>query len=72
MNFNIKNGILEMQGFDIGNKILISDADEVTFSDREDGEYEKAKEIKVIIPVETLITWINEFDLLDELGINVW
>lgn len=29
MNFNIKNGILEMQGFDIGNKILISDALEI-------------------------------------------
>ena len=33
MNYNIKNGILEMQGFDIGGKILISDACEVTFSD---------------------------------------
>ena len=51
MNYNIKNGILEMKGFDIGGKILISDACEVTFSDEENGEYEKAKEIKVIMEV---------------------
>lgn len=72
MNFNIKDGMIEMQGFDIGNKILISDADEVTFSDCENGEYEKAKTIKVVMEVETLAEWLNDCDVLEELGLNVW
>ena len=72
MKYDIKNGILEVQGFDVGGKILISDACEVTFSDEEYGTYEKAKEVKVIVEVETLRTWINEYDLLEEIGINVW
>lgn len=69
MNYNIKNGILEMQGFDIGGKILISDACEVTFSNEETGEYEKAKEIKVFMEVETLRDWIKDYGLLDEIEV---
>lgn len=70
MKYDIKNGLLIMQGFDIGGKILISDADEVTFSDEEYGTYEKAKEIKVIMEVETLKTWIEEYGLLDDIEIE--
>ena len=67
MNYNIKNGILEMQGFDIGGKILISDACEVTFSDEENGEYEKSKRNKSFMEVETLRFWIKYYGLLDEI-----
>ena len=56
MNYEIKNGLLKMQGFDIGNKILISDADEATFSNEENGTYTNAKEVEVIIEIETLKT----------------
>ena len=67
MKYDIKNGILKMQGFDIGNKILISDADEVSFSDKENGEYTKAKEIEVVMEIETLKAWVNEYGLLDDI-----
>lgn len=70
MNYEIKNGLLKMQGFDIGNKILISDADEVTFSNEENGTYTKAKEVEVIIEIETLKTWIEEYGLLDDIEIE--
>lgn len=70
MNYEIKNGLLKMQGFDIGNKILISDADEVTFSNEENGTYINAKEIEVIIEIETLKTWIEEYGLLDDIEIE--
>ena len=69
MNYNIKNGTLEMQGFDIGGEILISDACEVTFSDEENGEYKKAKEIKVFMEVETLRNWIEDYGLLNEIEV---
>lgn len=69
MKYDIKNGILEMQGFDIGGKILISDACEVTFSDEEYGAYEKAKKIKVIMEIETLKNWIEDYGLLDEIEV---
>lgn len=70
MNYEIKNGLLKMQGFDIGNKILISDADEVTFSNEENGTYTNAKEVEVIIEIETLKTWIEEYGLLDDIEIE--
>lgn len=70
MNYEIKNGLLKMQGFDIGNKILISDADEVTFSNEENGTYTNAKEVEVIIKIETLKTWIEEYGLLDDIKIG--
>lgn len=71
MDFEIKNGIVELPGFDIGNKILISDADQVTYE--ENGEQQDAKSIKVIIEIETLADFINEnCDELADLGINVW
>lgn len=70
MNYEIKNELLKMQGFDIGNKILISDADEVTFSNEENGTYTKAKEVEVIIEIETLKTWIEEYGLLDDIEIE--
>lgn len=70
MNYEIKNGLLKMQGFDIGNKILISDADEVTFSNEENGTYTNAKEVEVIIEIETLKTWIEEYGLLDDIKIG--
>nr|DAF37352.1 MAG TPA: hypothetical protein [Caudoviricetes sp.] len=70
MNYEIKNGLLKMQGFDIGNKILISDADEVTFSNEENGTYINAKEVEVIIEIETLKTWIEEYGLLDDIEIE--
>lgn len=59
-----------MQGFDIGNKILISDADEVMFSNEENGTYTNAKEVEVIIDIETLKTWIEEYGLLDDIEIE--
>ena len=70
MNYEIKNGLLKMQGFDIGNKILISDADEVTFSNEENGTYTNANEVEVIIEIETLKTWIEEYGLLDDIKIG--
>ena len=70
MNYEIKNGLLKMQGFDIGNKILISDADEVTFSNEENGTYTNAKEVEAIIEIETLKTWIEEYGLLDDIEIE--
>ena len=70
MNYEIKNGLLKMQGFDIGNKILISDADEVMFSNEENGTYTNAKEVEVIIDIETLKTWIEEYGLLDDIEIE--
>ena len=70
MNYEIKNGLLKMQGFDIGNKILISDADEVTFSNEENGTYTNAKEVEVIIEIETLKIWIEEYGLLDDIEIE--
>jgi hypothetical protein len=70
MNYEIKNGLLKMQGFDIGNKILISDADEVIFSNEENGTYTNAKEVEVIIEIETLKTWIEEYGLLDDIEIE--
>ena len=70
MNYEIKNGLLKMQGFDIGNKILISDEDEVTFSNEENVTYTNAKEVEVIIEIETLKTWIEEYGLLDDIEIE--
>ena len=70
MNYEIKNGFLKMQGFNIGNKILISDADEVIFSNEENGTYTNAKEVEVIIDIETLKTWIEEYGLLDDIEIE--
>lgn len=70
MNYEIKNGLLKMQGFDIGNKILISDADEVIFLNEENGTYTNAKEVEVIIEIETLKTWIEEYGLLDDIEIE--
>ena len=69
MKYDIENGIIEVQGFDIGGKILISDASEVTFSNKEDGVYEKAKEIKVVMEIETLRSWIEDYNLLDDIEV---
>ena len=70
MNYEIKNGLLKMQGFDIGNKILISDADEVIIPNKENGTSANAKEVEVIIEIETLKTWIEEYGLLDDIEIE--
>lgn len=69
MIYDRENGILKMQGFDIGGQILISDACEITFSSKKDGPYEKAKEVKVIMEVETLKSWVEEHRLLDEIKV---
>ena len=67
MNYKIESGYIEMQGFEIGNTILISGADEVTYSDSCTGKTKKAKQTKVILEVETFKTWIEEYGLLDDI-----
>ncbi|MGL5718072.1 MAG: hypothetical protein ACRCX2_34025 [Paraclostridium sp.] len=72
MNLEVKYGLIELPGFDIGGKVLISDADLVTF-DNDKGECIEAKSIKVVIEIEELADFINEnCDELSELGFNVW
>ena len=67
MKIDRENGLIEVSGFDIGNKILVSSADEVTVRNDDTGEYEKTKEIKVIIQIEDLKYWIEDYGLLDEI-----
>ena len=69
MNYDIVNGILEMSGFDIGGKILISGADEVSIKNNDTGKYEIAKEVRVIMEIETLKSWIEDYGLLDDIEV---
>lgn len=71
MNADVINGeILEMNGYKINDKIMISDADMVSVQNEETGEYEEIEPIKVLLDKETLQTWIEEYGILDDLGID--
>jgi len=67
MKIDRENGLIEVSGFDIGGKILVSSADEVTVVNEETGEYQKTKGTKVIIQIEDLESWINDYGILDEI-----
>ena len=67
MNYEIESGYIKMQGFEIGNKILISEADEVTYLNFDTGENEKSKQVEVVLEIETLKSWIEECGFLDDI-----
>ena len=69
MKVDIENGLIEVSGFDIGGKILVSSADEVTVLNEETGEYEKTKSTKVVIQIEDLKSWIDDYGVLNEIDI---
>lgn len=70
MNVEVNKEVLIMNGFDIGNEIMISDADIVTVKNEKTKKYEEVKPIKVTLDKETLQTWIEEYGILDDLGID--
>lgn len=70
MTVEVNKEVLIMNGFNIGNEIMISDADMVTVNNEKTKKYEEVKPIKVTLDKETLQTWIEEYGILDDLGID--
>ena len=60
-----KDGI-EVTGFKTDNNILVLDCDEAYVKG------EELQQVKVFIPNEVIKTWIDDYELLYELDINVW
>lgn len=69
MNVEVTEEVLIMNGYKIGNKIMISDSDIVQVMNETTGEYEDVKPIVVTLDKETLQIWIEEYGILEELGI---
>lgn len=63
INFD-EDGI-EVTGFKTDNKILVLDCDNAYVEDKE------LEKVKVFIPNEVIKIWIDDYDLLEELDINV-
>lgn len=57
---------IEVTGFKTDKNILVLDCDSAYIEDKE------LEQVKVFIPKDVIATWIDDFDLLDELDINVW
>lgn len=71
MNVEVTEETLIMNGFPVGDKIMISDADMVSVINKETGNFEDVEPIIVTLHKEILKTWIEEYGILDDLGINV-
>lgn len=72
MNVEVVEDVLIMNGFKVGNKIMISDADHVSVMNKDTGKYEESEPISVTLDKETLQMWIEEYGILDDLGIDVF
>ena len=67
MKIDLKNKTIQVAGFDIDGIILVSSADEVTYLNDETGEYEEAEETKVVIQIEDIKSWIEDYGILNEI-----
>ena len=67
MKVDLKNKTIQVNGFDLDGIILVSSADEVTYLNDETGEHEEAEEVKVIIQIEDIKSWIEDYGILNEI-----
>lgn len=57
---------IEVIGFKTDNNILVLDCDSAYIEDKE------LQPVKVFIPNEVINIWVDDYELLDELDMNIW
>lgn len=60
----------KLKGFTINDSIYVDDSDSKSILNEKTGEFEKVKQVPVLIEKDLIRYWITDCGLLDELGID--